>query len=46
MPALATSAAEAFTDSLQFAGIIGGAIMVLVGAAVFVITPKGTQAAH
>ncbi|WP_369414910.1 MFS transporter [Corynebacterium kalidii] len=46
LPALASSAAEAFTDSLQVAGVIGGALMVLVGTAVFLITPKGTQAAH
>ncbi|MDN6387170.1 MAG: MFS transporter, partial [Corynebacterium sp.] len=46
LPSLATSAAEAFTDSLQVAGLIGGVIMVVVGTAVFLVTPKGTQEAH
>ncbi|MCI1255717.1 MAG: MFS transporter [Corynebacterium provencense] len=46
LPDLASSAAEAFTDSLQTAGIAGGLLMLAVGVAVFFITPKGTQAAH
>lgn len=46
MPALATTAASSFTDSLEVAGFAGGVLMVVVGIAVFLITPKGTQAAH
>lgn len=46
LPALASAAAEAFTDSLRTAGIAGGLLMVAVGVSVFLITPKGTQAAH
>lgn len=46
LPELASSAAQAFTDSLQVAGISGGLLMLAVGVAVYFITPKGTQAAH
>lgn len=42
---LATRAGEAFTDSLQFTGIVGGAIMIAVSALVFFLTPKGTNVA-
>ncbi len=44
MPELA-GAAEAFTRALQVSGFIGGAIMLAVAAAVFLLTPKGTDVA-
>lgn len=43
VPALATEAGAAFTASLQTAGLVGGVVMFLVAAAVFVMTPKGTD---
>ncbi|WP_435201182.1 MFS transporter [Janibacter sp. GS2] len=42
LPALAADAGAAFTQSLQTAGLVGGALMFLVAATVFVVTPKGT----
>lgn len=49
LPALADNAGVAFTESLQIAGLAGGAIMLSVAAVVFLLTPKGinvTQASH
>ncbi|MGW5391366.1 MFS transporter [Streptomyces koyangensis] len=49
MPDLATQATDAFTHSLQSAGLIGGILMFGVAAVVFLLTPKGTEvsdAAH
>lgn len=46
LPELAARAAAAFTESLQFAGVIGGVIMIAVAAVVFFVTPKGTNAAQ
>lgn len=43
MPDLARAAGEAFTHSLQVTGLAGGLIMVAAGAAVFIMTPKGTD---
>ena len=43
IPALAHEAGVAFTHSLQATGITGGIIMLAVAAAVFVMTPKGTD---
>ncbi|MDO5644305.1 MAG: MFS transporter [Dermabacter sp.] len=48
-PQFAAAAAESFTDSLQVAGVIGGAIMLVVALAVFLTVPRGTTlegAAH
>lgn len=45
MPELAERAADAFTTSLQFAGVVGGGIMIAVAALVFFVTPKGTNVA-
>ncbi|NLG55124.1 MAG: MFS transporter [Rhodococcus sp.] len=42
---LAAQAGVSFTDSLQFAGTVGGGIMLAVAAAVFFLTPKGTNVA-
>ena len=42
-PDLALAAGEAFTHSLQITGITGGLIMLVAGAAVFLMTPKGTD---
>lgn len=44
-PELATQAGEAFTDSLQFAGFVGGVLMIGVALTVFFLTPKGTNVA-
>lgn len=44
LPHLATRSAEAFTDSLQATGFIGGALMLAVAVAVFFLTPEGTDA--
>lgn len=49
IPALARDAGAAFVDSLQTAGLVGGTVMLVVAAAVFALTPKGTDisgAAH
>ncbi|MFG3257323.1 MFS transporter [Streptomyces sp. NPDC048172] len=49
MPGLATHATDAFTHSLQTAGLIGGGLMLAVASLVFFLTPKGTditRAAH
>ena len=43
LPALATDAGAAFTQSLQTAGLVGGVLMLVVAAAVFIMTPKGTD---
>lgn len=43
LPDLARAAGEAFTHSLQITGITGGLIMFVAGAAVFIMTPKGTD---
>lgn len=42
MPELAVQGADAFTDSLQFAGVVGAVLITLVAVAVFLLTPKGT----
>lgn len=41
LPQLAAVAGEAFTHSLQVAGVAGGIMMAAVAAAVFAMTPKG-----
>ena len=49
LPELAQQAGVAFTHAMQATGITGGLIMFAVAAAVFLMTPKGTdvsQAAH
>ncbi len=43
MPELIQQAGVAFTESMQLTGIVGGAIMLAVAAAVFFLTPKGTD---
>ncbi|MYR07951.1 MFS transporter [Gordonia sp. SID5947] len=43
IPELASAANRVFTDSLQTTGLIGGVIMFVVAAVVFVTTPKGTD---
>ena len=43
LPRLATDAGEAFTASLQVAGVAGGLLMLAVAATVFVLTPRGTD---
>ncbi|BAJ32873.1 MULTISPECIES: MFS transporter [Kitasatospora] len=43
LPGLATHATDAFTHSLQSAGLIGGLLMLAVAATVFFLTPKGTE---
>ena len=43
MPQLLAAAQQAFTDSLQVTGIVGGILMIAAGAAVFLMTPKGTD---
>ncbi|WP_017792138.1 MFS transporter [Leucobacter salsicius] len=43
LPDLARAAGDAFTHSLQITGITGGLIMFVAGAAVFIMTPKGTD---
>lgn len=43
LPALASDAGAAFTQSLQTAGVAGGLVMLGVAAAVFVVTPKGVN---
>ena len=43
-PGLAEHAAEAFVDSLQLAGLVGGVLMTVVAVTVFILTPKGTEA--
>ncbi|MDN5717374.1 MAG: MFS transporter, partial [Janibacter sp.] len=45
LPALASDAGAAFTQSLQTAGLVGGVLMLVVAATVFVLTPKGTDIA-
>lgn len=42
-PELAAEAGAGFTDSLQVAGIVGGVLSIAVAAAVFFLTPKGTE---
>lgn len=49
LPDLSAAAGEAFTRSMQVAGLTGGAIMLAVAVAVFLMTPQGTSitgAAH
>ncbi|MFD7067239.1 MFS transporter [Streptomyces sp. NPDC059913] len=46
MPHLATHATDAFTHSLQTAGLIGGGLMLAVAAVVFLLTPKGTEVSN
>ncbi|MFT4187572.1 MAG: MFS transporter [Aeromicrobium sp.] len=49
LPELAAAAGEAFNQSLQATGLVGGAIMLVVAAGVFALTPRGTdvsQASH
>ncbi|MFD7865099.1 hypothetical protein [Streptomyces sp. NPDC059783] len=46
MPTLATHATDAFTHSLQSAGLIGGILMPGVAAVVFFLTPKGTEVSN
>ncbi|QXJ19858.1 MFS transporter [Actinomadura graeca] len=49
MPDLAAHATDAFTHSLQTAGLIGGGLMLAVALVVSLLTPKGTEvsdAAH
>ncbi|QYM76876.1 MFS transporter [Leucobacter luti] len=43
VPALATEAGVAFTHALQWTGITGGIVMFVVAAAVFFLTPRGTD---
>ena len=43
LPELLTTANEAFTRSMQTAGVVGGIILLGVTAAVFFLTPKGTD---
>lgn len=43
LPDLARLAAEAFTQSLQTTGLIGGVLMLAVAVLVFFLTPKGTN---
>lgn len=43
VPGLAADAGAAFTQSLQTAGLVGGVLMLAVAAAVFVLTPQGTD---
>lgn len=43
LPVLAEDAGAAFTESLQVAGIAGGVVMLVVAAAVFLVTPKGVN---
>nr|WP_257908512.1 hypothetical protein [Janibacter limosus] len=45
LPMLAHDAGAAFTQSLQTAGLVGGALMLVVAATVFVLTPRGTDIA-
>ncbi|MBP1325925.1 DHA2 family multidrug resistance protein-like MFS transporter [Leucobacter exalbidus] len=40
---LAQAAGAAFTHSLQITGVTGGILMLIAGAIVFVVTPKGTD---
>lgn len=42
-PELLAQAGAAFTESMQVTGIVGGIIMIVAAAAVFVMTPKGTD---
>lgn len=42
-PELGAAAGADFTDSLQMAGVVGGAIILVVAAIVFLVTPKGTD---
>jgi len=49
LPELAHEAGVAFTHSMQVTGLVGGVIMLVAAAVVFVLTPKGTdvsQAPH
>ncbi|WP_007023869.1 MFS transporter [Saccharomonospora iraqiensis] len=43
LPGIAATAAEAFTHSMQVAGLAGGAVMLAVATLVFFMTPKGTS---
>lgn len=43
LPHLAQSAAKSFVHSFEVAGLIGGGLMLVVGAIVFLLTPKGTN---
>ncbi|RLY95217.1 MFS transporter [Kocuria tytonicola] len=45
VPELARQAGQAFTESLQVAGLAGGVLMVAAAALVFVLTPRGTSVA-
>ncbi|MFE9234948.1 MFS transporter [Cellulosimicrobium funkei] len=45
LPELAARAGEAFTQSLQTTGLIGGALMLVIAVLVFLLTPKGTNVA-
>lgn len=45
MTDLAQAASSAFTDSLQLAGIVGGALMLAVAVSVWLLTPRGTNVA-
>lgn len=43
LPELLATASDAFTDSMQTTGIIGGLSMLAIGTLVFFLTPKGTD---
>lgn len=43
LPKLLETAGDAFTSSMQTTGLVGGALMLGVGALVFYLTPKGTN---
>ena len=43
LPELLTTASDAFTDSMQTTGIVGGLAMITIATLVFFLTPKGTD---
>ncbi|WP_278263711.1 MFS transporter [Nocardia sp. AG03] len=43
LPALAQHAAAAFTQSLQTTGVVGGVLLLIGAAAVYALTPRGTD---
>ena len=43
LPALANEAGIAFTQSMQATSIVGGSLLVIVAASIFILTPKGTD---
>lgn len=43
LPALAHDAAAAFTESLRTTGLVGGAILLIIAAVVYTLTPKATD---